>query len=181
MKHVLHPLAAVAVLVSLSGCMTLDSELANVPFRLVSTRGEPLAQRRVVIFGTVYDRPHFPYDERLCRELSYYHSTVYTDQDGRFTLNMADLPVADIVLQPGPPQEVITLGRASGVGETPSPDIIRVVRTDAGSAGVRESHVYDLRRGVVRIIPVSGDRVVEKEFREVILVAPPIPTAGDTN
>jgi hypothetical protein len=142
-----------------------DSHLAKVRFKIVAEdTGAPLTNHQLDIYHFVYD---VPFDSK---ESPWYITSVTTDSEGVFTLDLSDLEVDYLVVQPGQPYNIVRFERASDLKHTASADHIKVVRFEAGETRVEANAIYDLKRGVVKIIPISGE-VREESYSEILLIA----------
>ena len=158
-------LAACMLCIALGACAR-HATLPDVRFRIVADgTEEPLGSRELGIYRFVYD---VPYDSQ---DVPWYITSVTTDDDGVFSLNLSDLDVGHIVVQPGQPYNVVRFERASDLQHTGSADHIRVVRSMAGETRVESNAIYDLARQTVQIIPIEGE-AWEESFAEILLVAP---------
>jgi hypothetical protein len=143
-----------------------DAHLSGVKFRIVAQdTGEPLGNRSLDVYHFVYD---VQYDSR---DAPWYITSVSTDDEGVFPLDLSRVDVGHIVVQPGKPYGIVRFERASDLQHTGSTDHVRVVRFEAGGTRVEGNAVYDLKRRTVRIIPVSGD-AWEESYSEIRLMAP---------
>lgn len=143
-----------------------DLHLSNVRFKIVAEdTGEPLKNHQVDIYDFVYD---VPFDSRGA---PWYITSATTDSEGVFLLDLSNIEVNHVVVQPGQPYNIVRFERASDLKHTESADHIRVVRFKAGETRVEGNAIYDLKRKVVKIIPISGD-VREESYTEILLIAP---------
>ncbi len=144
---------------------TSGSHLSNVRFKIVAEdTGEPLKNHQLDIYHFVYD-VHFD-----SRESPWYITSVTTDSEGVFLLDLSNIDVNYVVVQPGKPYNIVRFERASDLRHTESADHVRVVRFKAGETRVEGNAIYDLKRRVVRIISTSGD-AKEESYTEILLVA----------
>jgi hypothetical protein len=159
-------LAAGLLGLALVACAS-DAGLSDVRFRIVADEtGEPLANRSLDVYRFVYD---VHYDSR---DVPWYITSVTTDGDGAFTLDLHNVDVGHVVIQPGQPCGIVRFERASDLRHTRSAGHVRVVRFVTGETRVESNAIYDLQHQTVRIVPISGDPWQEP-FTEVLLVAPP--------
>ena len=104
-----------------------DTHLAKVRFKIVAEdTGAPLTNHPLDIYYFVYD---VPFDSK---EAPWYITSVTTDSEGVFSLDLSDLEVDYIVVQPGQPYNIVRFERAADLKHTASADHIRVVRFEAG-------------------------------------------------
>ncbi len=143
-----------------------DSHLSKVRFKIVAEdTGEPLTNHQLDIYHFVYD---VPFDSK---EAPWYITSAITDSEGLFSLDLSDIEVDYIVVQPGQPYNIVRFERASDLKHTASADHIRVVRFEAGETRVEANAIYNLKRGVVKIISLSGE-AREESYTEILLIAP---------
>jgi hypothetical protein len=148
------------------GACARDATLRDVSFRIVADgTEEPLGNRELGIYRFVYD---VPYDSR---DVPWYVTSVTTDEDGVFSLDLSGLDVGHIVVQPGQPYNIVRFERASDLKHTGSADHVRVVRFRAGATRVESNAIYDLAHQTVQIIPIEGE-AWEESYAEILLVAP---------
>ncbi len=158
-------LTAFMLCIALGACRR-GAHLQGVRFRIVAEgTEEPLGNRELGIYRFVYD---VPYDSQ---DVPWFITSVTTDEDGVFTLDLSDLDVGYVVVQPGQPYNVVRFERASDLQHTGSSDHIRVVRFKPGETRVESNAIYDLARQTVQIIPIEGG-AWEEPFAEILLVAP---------
>ena len=150
---------------ALSACVA-DTHLSDVRFKIISQdSGEPLVNHPL-------DICHFCYDVQYdAKDVPWYITSVTTDGDGVFSLDLSNVDVGHIVVQPGRPYNVVRFERASDLRHTGSAGHIRVVRSRAGDTRVESNAIYDLQRQTVKIIPISGD-AWEESYTEILLLAP---------
>jgi len=135
--------------------------LENVKFRIVDeATQEPLKNRelnicRFVFFELKLGAPS-PY---LNKGAPWYITSVVTDGNGVFVLDLSAVKETHIVVEPGKPYNVTGFTRTSDLAGTKSADHIRVA-----------GNIYDLRNGMVKIITGSGE-TEEKPFTEILLSA----------
>ena len=164
-KHLSIALAACMLCVALGACAR-HATLSDVRFRIVADgSGEPLGKRDLEIYDFVYD---VPYDSR---DVPWYITSVTTDEDGAFSLDLSGLDMGHIVVQPDQPYNIIRFERASDLKHTGSVDHVRVVRFKAGETRVESNAIYDLARQTVQTIPIEG-AAWEESYTEILLVAP---------
>jgi hypothetical protein len=148
------------------GACASGAHLSDVRFRIVAQdSGQPLGNRPLDVYYFVYD---VQYDSK---DAPWYITSVTTDGKGVFSLDLSDVNVDHIVVQPGQPYNIVRFERASDLRHSGSADHIRVVRYRAGETRVESNAIYDLERQTVRIIPVSGG-AWEEPYVEVLLEAP---------
>ncbi len=152
--------------------------LASVKFRIVAQADEnPLSDRELLVFdGRVKDAV-FEFVKTKAVSQKHYLTSVKTDGQGYFALDLSDLALTDVVIQPGPPYEFVSFERASNIGHMKSAFHIRVVRLEKGTRKVARNDIYDLRRHIVKQIGIDGG-ASEASFDEVLLVAPHLPKAA---
>lgn len=146
--------------------------LKNVKFRIVEeTTGEPLKNRELNICYFVHIRLRpgalSPY---LNKDADFYITSVTTDGNGQFTLDLSSIDIADIVVEPGKLYNIVRFERSSDLAHTKSVDHIRVVRFKPGTTRVVSNMIYDIKRKTVKTIPISGE-AQEKPYGEILLVA----------
>jgi hypothetical protein len=158
-------LAAWLLCFALGACAS-GAHLSDVRFRIVAQdSGQPLRNRPLDIYDFVYD---VQYDSQ---DAPWYITSVTTDGEGVFSLDLSRVDVGHIVVQPGQPYNIVRFERASDLRHTGSASHIRVVRFRAGETRVESNAIYDLERQTVQIIPISGD-TREESYAEILLVAP---------
>ena len=164
-NHLSITLTAWLLCVALGACAR-HAILRDVRFRIVAEgTEEPLGNRELGIYRFVYD---VPYDSQ---DVPWYITSVTTDGDGMFSLDLSGLDVGHIVVQPGQPYNIVRFERASDLKHTGSADHVRVVRFRAGETRVESNAIYDLARQTVQIIPIEGE-AWEESYAEILLVAP---------
>ncbi|MHC4476351.1 MAG: HEAT repeat domain-containing protein, partial [Planctomycetota bacterium] len=172
-------LAAIAVPTTLALTARQQSDpahLEDVKFRIFDIRGGlPLKHHQLNICRFVHIRLRrgspSPY---LNREASYYIRSVTTDKDGRFSLDISSMNDMDIVVQPVKDHNLVRFERSSDLSHTKSKDHIRVVRLNAETRLVERNMLYDLKRGMVKVI--TDGKEEEKAFSEVELAVFALPT-----
>jgi len=148
------------------GACAPDAYLSDVKFRIVvEGSGEPLGNHELEIYRFVYD---VPYDSQ---DVPWFIASVTTDEDGVFSLDLSDLDVGHMVVQPDQPYNIVRFERASDLKHTGSADHIRVVRFRAGETRGESNAIYDLEHQTVQIIPIEGE-AWEESYAEILLVAP---------
>lgn len=163
--HLSIALAACMLCIALGACAR-RAILSDVRFRIVADgSGDPLGNRELGIYRFVYD---VPYDSQ---DAPWYITSVTTDEDGVFSLDLSGLDVGHIVVQPGQPHNIVRFERASDLKHTGSADHVRVVRFKTGETRVESNAIYDLARQTVQIIPIEGE-AWEEAYAEILLVAP---------
>ena len=164
------------VLFSLSlviGCASADKgHLQNVAFRIAEeSTGAPLANRQLNICRFVYFKlapgATSPY---LDKQAAWYITSVTTDEQGRFALDLSRIEATDIVVEPAQPYDIVRFERSSDLAHTKSADHIRVVRFEKGTTHLSGNVIYDLKRKVANTLAVSG-QPTEETFTEVFLFA----------
>jgi len=142
---------------------SFSGHLKYVKFRIIDNTGEPLRNRelnicRFVCFKLAIGAPS-PY---LNKKEDFYIRSVTTDDNGVFILDLSSIDVMDIVVEPGPPYNIVHFWRSSDLTGTQSADHIRVVM-NAGNM------IYDLKQKKVKIIPFTGEST-ERPYEEILLV-----------
>jgi hypothetical protein len=158
-------LVAWVLCLALGACAS-GAHLSDIRFRIISQdSGEPLVNHPLDIY-------HFCYDVQYdAKDVPWYITSVTTDGDGVFSLDLSNVDVGHIVVQPGQPYNIVRFERASDLGHTASAGHIRVVRSRAGDTRIESNAIYDLERQTVQIIPISGD-AWEESYTEILLLAP---------
>jgi hypothetical protein len=162
-----------SALILVAGCArgaATFPDLKSVIFRVTAeSDGTPLVNREMQVFDGRYEDVVFEFVKTKASEQKHYLATVVTDTNGCFTLNLSDPKIPEeIIIQPGPPYDVMRIQRATF--ERRSPLHIRIVRFVKGASRVERNDIYDLRRKTVRQIPLKG-KEVEIPFQAVLLVA----------
>ncbi len=168
-------LTAAIVVAGCSGGAMANRDLNTVSFRVTAeSDGAPLANREMQVFDGRYEDVVFEFAKSKASEQKHYLRTVVTDTNGCFTLDLSDPKMPEeIIIQPGPPFDVMRIQRATF--ERRSPVHIRIVRFMKGTTKVERNDIYDLRQKTVRQIPLKG-KEAEIPFQEVLLVAQEIKT-----
>lgn len=156
------------------GCAHADNHhLADVRFRIVDeATGAALANRDLNICRFVYFKlkPGAP-SPYLSKDASWYITSVTTDENGIFSLDLSSIDAMDIVVAPGRDYNIVRFERSLDLAHTKSADHIRVVRFERGTTRVRSNMIYDLKRRMVKIIPISGQGTEQKPYDTILLVA----------
>ncbi len=157
------------------GGAATNRDLNAVSFRVTAeSDSAPLANREIQVFDGRYEDVVFEFPKSKASEQKHYLRTVLTDTNGCFTLDLSDPKMPEeIIIQPGPPFDIMRIQRATFEGR--SPVHIRIVRFVKGTNRVERNDIYDLRQKTVRQIPLKG-KEVEIPFQEVLLVAQEIRT-----
>jgi len=175
MKYWIRFAVSVGVFSAILGCRDSTEtrlELRSVRFRIVAERDEkPLANRELRVFDRRAEDVVLEFVRTRAVSQGYYLTSVTTDNDGLFTLDLSDTRITDFAIQPGPPNDIVRFERASDVGHTKSPYHIRVVRFEKGTQQVARNDIYDLRRATVRRIHIAGGEE-QASYREILLAAP---------
>ena len=157
---------------SLIGCTSADkAHLQNVRFRILEeATGAPLANRQLNICRFFYFKlaPGAP-SPYLDKDAGWYITSVTTDEQGRFALDLSRIEATDIVLEPGLPYDIVSFERSSDLAHTKSADHIRVLRFEKGTTRVTGNAIYDLKRKTAKILAVSG-QPTQEIFTEVLLL-----------
>jgi len=172
---------SVVALASLAGrpALVLGSEefddishLKNVKFKIIDeATGEPLKNRELNICQFVYFKlkPGAP-SPYLDKGADWFITLIKTDGQGIFFLDLSKIEVHDIVAEPGPPYNIVHFERSSNIRHNKSANHIRVVQFEAGTTRVASNMVYDLKRKIVKIIPIFGGQAQEKPYDQILLV-----------
>lgn len=142
------------------------SHLQNVKFRIVDkATGEPLRNRELNICRFVYFKlkPGVP-SPYLRKDADWYITSVVTDNNGIFMLDLSSIEETHIVVEPGKPYYITKFSRTSDLAGTKSIDHVRVTHFHRGLT----NRIYDLKRGMVKII-VFSDETTEEPFTEILL------------
>lgn len=147
----------------LAGCLS-DSHLSAVKFKIVEfDTGNPLKDCHLDIYRFAYD-VHFE-----SKETDLYITSVTTDSQGVFSLDLSKINVSYTVVQPGKQYGIVRFERSSDLSHTKSTDHIRIVGSTPGKISFAGNAIYDLKRRVVKIVPFSG--ATEKEpYTKILLV-----------
>lgn len=157
------------------------ADLASVKFRIVSQADEsPLPSRELYIFDGRVEDAVFEFVKTKATSQGHYLTSVTTDGQGCFTLDLSDNALTAIVIQPSPPYDVVEFERASDTRHTKSAFHIRLVRFQKGTRKVVRNDIYDLRRGTVKQIGINGSGK-EGPFEEVLIVAPELTKTAQPN
>jgi type II secretion system protein G len=148
------------------------SYLKSVKFKIVDeATGEPLKNRelnicRYVVFKLDTSLPS-PY---LNKKADWYLCSVKTDSQGRFTLDLSSIEADEIVVEPDKPYSLVRFSRSNDLSHTKSDSHIRITRFEPGTTQVVNNMIYDLKRKIVKVLPISG-KPEEKSYKEIILAA----------
>lgn len=148
-----------------SGCSD-TSHLKNVKFKVVDeTTREPLKNRELNICKFVYFKlklgARSPY---LDKDADWYITSVVTDENGVFMLDLSSIKETHIVVEPAMPYNITRFSRASDLAGTKSVNHIRVTHFPEGLT----NRIYDLRSGTAKVIADSGE-TMEEPFTEILL------------
>ena len=144
--------------------------LKEVRFKIVDeVTKEPLKNRELNICRFVYfklkpDAPS-PY---LDKKANWYISSVTTDDNGVFTLDLSSIDAMVIVVEPAKPYNIVRFTRSSGGAKEGSLDHISIFEEASGTS---RNLWYDLKHKIVRIVPTYGQKEQQKTYEEIILVA----------
>ncbi|MHC4740102.1 MAG: M56 family metallopeptidase, partial [Planctomycetota bacterium] len=150
----------------------VEVEGAGVRFRIVDeVSGEPLKNRELNICSFVYFKlgPGAP-SPYLDKNAEWYITSVTTDDNGFFALELASIDVTDIIVEPGKSHNIVKFERSSNLAHTKSTDHVRVVNFEPGTTRVVSNMIYDIKRKIVKTIPISG-RAEEKPYEVILLKA----------
>lgn len=132
------------------------SHLKNVKFKIIDeATSQPLSNRELNICQFVYfklkpDAPS-PY---LDKGGDWFITSIKTDGQGIFFLDLSKIEASDLVVEPGPPYNIVRFERSSDLAHTKSADHIRVVQFETGTTRVISNMIYDLKnKKVSRIYP----------------------------
>ena len=147
------------------------SHLKAVEFKIIDEiTGEPLKNRELNICYPIRlrARPGAP-SPYLNQNSSIYITSVQTDTDGLFTLDMTAIKAVRFVVEPNSPYRAIEIGRSCDLARTKSANHIRVFEGYLGGARVNGNLIYDLKRKVVKVIESYSGKVEEKPYEHIIL------------
>jgi ankyrin repeat protein/beta-lactamase regulating signal transducer with metallopeptidase domain len=148
-----------------------DANLKNVQFKIVDeTTAQPLKNRQLNICRFVYFKlkPGQP-SPYLKKNAEWYITSVTTDHNGVFSLDLSSIDAVSLVVEPGPPYNFVRFTRSSGsAAKAESLDYITLFEQ-----GPRTSRniSYDLKRKIATIYPTSGRKEQEKPYQEILLKA----------
>lgn len=167
---------AVVLVVGCAGGATRTLDISAIGLRVIAeSSGLPLANRELQVFEG-YEDVVFEFAKSKASEQKHYLRTVVTDTNGCFTLDLSDPKMPqDIIIQPGPPYDIVHIEMASDIAHTKSAFHVRVVRFVKGTHQVERNDIYDLRQQTVRQISLKGKEAITP-FQEVLLVAREIRT-----
>ncbi len=148
-----------------SGCSDAGY-LKNIKFRIIDqTTQEPLKNRKLNICKFVYFKlkpgARSPY---LDKDADWYITSIVTDENGLFVLDLSSIKETHIVVEPGRPYDITRFSRTSDLAGTKSVDHIRVTYFQEDLT----KRIYDLKGNKVKVISSSGE-MVEKPFAEILL------------
>jgi hypothetical protein len=147
------------------------SHLKNVKFRIVDeVTGEPIRNRELNIcqyveFKLKRGAPS-PY---LDKEADWFIASIKTDEQGVFFLDLLEIEASSIVVEPGPPYNIVRFERSSDIAHMKSVDHIRVVQFKPETTQVVSNMIYDLKSQTAKTIPISG-QPEEQPYEEISLV-----------
>ena len=133
-----------SLLIALYGCKSggrpenQPINLSNVPFVLTTAIGAPVANAMVVVYDGRVEDGSFPYDIAESKRRSYFLTTVETDAQGMFCLDLSDPALTEVILRPGEQYRIIHFRRESDLSHTKSVDHVRV-----------DQRIYDISRTIV--------------------------------
>ena len=141
-------------------CQGNQSHLKNVKFKIIDeVTGKPLKNRELNICRFVYFKlkPGGP-SPYLDKKAKWYITSVTTDDEGIFTLDLSSIDAKDIVVEPGGPYNIVRFYRKSSCGAWKKPGVLDCIGIFEERTGTRTSRnlCYDLKTKVVRINPTSG-------------------------
>lgn len=158
MKLLIITLSICFLLIGSAECIS-DSYLSGVKFKIIEDRtGNPLKNHYIEIYRFAYD-VHFN-----SKESNFYITSVTTDSQGVFSLDLSKIDTQEIVIQPGKPYNIVIFDRSSDLAHTKSIDHIRVT----GNGG---NAIYNLKNKIVQIIPFHpdyGNKRIES-YKEILL------------
>jgi hypothetical protein len=139
-----------------------------VKFKIVDrTTQDPLKNCELNICKFVYFKlkpaTQSPY---LDKDADWYITSVVTDENGVFMLDLSLIKETHIVIAPEKLYDTMRFSRVSDMAGTKSVDHIRVTYFSEGLT----KRVYDLKKGTVKVIADSGE-TVEEPFTEILLTA----------
>jgi hypothetical protein len=102
----------------------------------------------------------------LDKDAEWYITSVVTDKNGVFTLNLSAIEETSIVVEPGKLYDMTRFSRTSDLAGTKSVNHIRVAYFHGGLT----KRIYDLRSGMVRTIADSGETVKEPSIEILLTV-----------
>jgi len=144
--------------------------LKNVKFKIVDEiTGEPIKKLEMnickfVYFKLVAQGPS-PY---LDKNRDFFITSVTTDSDGIFALDMSSFSHDDIVVQPMELYDYVRFSRSSSFKHDYSSEHVRIVLFEPGETKVASNKIYDLKNKTVYIIPSSG-KEQEHAYAEILL------------
>jgi hypothetical protein len=145
---------------------TCNSYSENVKFKIFDEATlETLKIRELNVCKFVYFKlkpgAESPY---LDEDADWYITSVVTDVNGIFELDLSSIKETHIVIEPGKPYDITRFSRTSDFAGTKSVDHIRVSYFHNGLT----KRIYDLKNRSVKIITSSGE-TVEEPFTEILL------------
>ncbi len=140
----------------------------SVKFKIINdVTTEPLKNRELNICKFVYFKLKLgtppPYSDKAAE---WYITSVVTDENGGFELDLSTIKEKHIVVQPEGPYDITRFSRTSDLTGTNSVNHIKVTYFQYGLT----NRIYDLGTGKVKIITDSGI-VTEEPFTEILLTA----------
>lgn len=142
--------------------------LGNVKFQIIddATR-EPLKNCELNICKFVlFKLKHGDQTPYLDKTANWYITSVATDENGKFELDLSSIKEKHIVVQPGELYDITRFSRTSDLTGTNSANHIKVTYFQQGLT----NRIYDLSSGKVKIITDSGE-VTQEPFTEILLEA----------
>jgi len=146
-------------------CGTGRPAVKEVKFRIVDeSSSEPLADRKLNICQFVYfnSKETNSVSPYLDRNTDYFIAMAKTNADGEFRLDMSLLEGRQFVAEAGGPYEYAVFERSCDLAHTYSPEHIRIFEGN-------RNLIYDLKRKMVKIIPIDGQKEEEKPYDEITL------------
>ena len=159
-------------LIIITGCRrSQTAHLRNVKFKIVQeSTGRPLPTTdlnicRFVDFKlqTGSEKPY------LTKNENWFLTSVKTDENGIFSLNLSRIKVTDIVVAPPEPYIYTRFELNNDITDTNALGHVRVVRFEPGSTSVTANLIYNLKTKIVKVIPISGQKAQQESFEEILL------------
>lgn len=166
MIHKKHQIALLLSIFLICSALADTGLLASVKFQIIddATR-EPLKNRELNICKFFYFKlksgTPSPYSDKAAE---WYITSVVTDENGGFELDLSTIKEKHIVVQPEGPYDITRFSRTCDLTGTNSAGHIKVTYFQHGLT----NRIYDLGTGKVKIITDSG-MVVEEPFTEILL------------
>ena len=147
------------------------ADLTSVVFRIVSEQDQsPLSHRELLVFDGRPEDVVFEFVKTKASIQEHYLGSVTTDANGGFTLDLSDSSVTEIVVQPGPPYDIVRFERSSDIAHTKSLYHVRMVRFVKETRQVSRNDIYDIKRQMVKQIGLNKSEV-EMPSQELLLIA----------